>query len=105
MSSCQQQQQQDLPLSLVQSRLQRLDLIHRVRNAASHPPAATRSLLFPDTKPLTVRTVPERPPELVPSVDHDLAVAIDGLVGSQQVSVRRTDLSNTPVTVKFHYAD
>lgn len=38
-------------------------------------------------------------------LNNNLAVAIDGLVGSQQVSVRRTDLSNTPVTVKFHFAD
>lgn len=38
-------------------------------------------------------------------LNNNLAVAIDGLVGSQQVSVRRTDLSGSPVTVKFHYAD
>ncbi len=37
--------------------------------------------------------------------NNNTAVAIDGLVGSQQVSVRRTDLSGTPVTVKFHFAD
>ena len=37
--------------------------------------------------------------------NNNTAVAIDGLVGSQQISVRRTDLSGTPVTVKFHYAD
>lgn len=38
-------------------------------------------------------------------LNNNLGVTIDGLVGSQQVSVRRTDQSNTPVTVKFHYAD
>ncbi len=38
-------------------------------------------------------------------LNNNLAVTIDGLVSSQQVSVRRTDLSNTPVTVKFHFAD
>ena len=37
--------------------------------------------------------------------NNNTAVAIDGLVGSQQVSVRRTDLSGSPVTVKFHFAD
>lgn len=37
--------------------------------------------------------------------NNNTAVAIDGLVGSQQVSVRRTDLSGSPVTIKFHYAD
>ena len=38
-------------------------------------------------------------------LNNNLAVTIDGLVGSQQVSVRRTDLSSSPVTVKFHFAD
>jgi len=38
-------------------------------------------------------------------LNNNLAVTIDGLVGSQQVSVRRTDLSGSPVTVKFHFAD
>lgn len=38
-------------------------------------------------------------------LNNNLAVAIDGLVGSQQVSVRRTDQVGTPVTVKFHFAD
>lgn len=38
-------------------------------------------------------------------LNNNLAVAIDGLVNAQQVSVRRTDLSTTPVTVKVHYAD
>lgn len=38
-------------------------------------------------------------------LNNNLAVVVDGLVGSQQVSVRRTDQSNTPVTVKFHFAD
>lgn len=38
-------------------------------------------------------------------LNNNLGVTIDGLVGSQQVSVRRTDQSNTPVTVKFHFAD
>ena len=37
--------------------------------------------------------------------NNNTAVCIDGLVGSQQISVRRTDLSGTPVTVKFHFAD
>lgn len=38
-------------------------------------------------------------------LNHNLAVTIDGLVNSQQVSLRRTDLLGTPVTVKFHFAD
>lgn len=38
-------------------------------------------------------------------LNNNLAVNVNGLVGSQQVLVRRTDLSTTPVTVKFHYAD
>ncbi|MCB9677025.1 MAG: hypothetical protein H6737_18050 [Alphaproteobacteria bacterium] len=35
--------------------------------------------LFPETKPLTVRTVPRQPPLTNPSTQHDLAVAIDDL--------------------------
>lgn len=38
-------------------------------------------------------------------LNNNLAVTIDGLVNTQQVLVRRTDLSGAPVTVKFHYAD
>lgn len=35
--------------------------------------------LFPETKPLTVRTVPMRPPESVPSATYDVAVAVQDL--------------------------
>lgn len=38
-------------------------------------------------------------------LNNNTAVVVNGLVNSQQVLVRRTDLSGSPVTVKFHYAD
>lgn len=38
-------------------------------------------------------------------LNNNTAVQINGLVNSSQVSVRRTDLVGTPVTVKFHFAD
>ena len=38
-------------------------------------------------------------------LNNGLGQPIEGLVNSQQVSIRRTDQIGTPVTVKFHYAD
>lgn len=38
-------------------------------------------------------------------LNNNTAVNINGLVNTSQVSLRRTDQANTPVTVKFHFAD
>lgn len=38
-------------------------------------------------------------------LNNNLGQGVEGIVNSQQVSVRRTDQIGTPVTVKFHYAD
>jgi len=38
-------------------------------------------------------------------LNNNLALTIDGINTTADISVRRTDLSTTPVTVKFHYAD